>query len=421
MKRYGNKNDMPAFVAVLLLLLIIGSAVAIYFIKDFSKIFLLTYLVPLIIIFAYIGRIPKTLGGISRTLLGALFVFSGFVKGVDPLGFSYKVEDYLVAYNMPWFLNMALALAVLACLVEFITGIMLLFNIKVKISLSIATLMMIGFTVLTLIDALTNKVPDCGCFGEAVKLSNWQTLYKNLTLDLLVLVTWLAVKKMKPTFYSGAEWGITCVTAVVFVGFQLYNIAFLPVIDFRDWKVGNKMTLDNPEPVEYFVEYVNNETGEIISMRSDEIPYDSTEWMTQWSFKDQKIVDNNKYPHNLMLFSANGSDETAYVLGLKSLNILIVSTYIEEMNMKHLPQIKKLIAYCIDNGYEVSFITSSDYETYEAFAAENDIDAVFYNADDIELKSMIRSNPGIIAMENGVVMGKWSHNRVPGKLVVSGK
>jgi len=356
---------------------------------------------------------PVNMGVIARTILGLLFIFSGFVKGVDPIGTTYKIEDYLAAYGMPWFINFSTILSVGLNLVEFLTGIMLLFNIRIKFTTIIASLMMIFFTITTIFDATANIVPDCGCFGDAIKLSNWQTLYKNLTINLFLLVLWCTVKKIRPTFYTGGEVGIASFFGILFIAFQIYNLCYLPVIDFRDWKVGNKMTNDEVLPVEYWTVYTNNESYEDTTMLISDIPYNDSVWMSNWSFKDTKIIDKNVYPHNLMLIDEDGRDETAAVIGLPEPNLFIVSYSIEEMNLKHWDEIQNIIQYCSDNGYHVSFLTASEYDVYSQFVEEHPFDAVFYNADDIELKTMIRSNPGIVAMKDGVVLKKWHYNNVP--------
>ena len=124
----------------------------------------------------------KLIANISRILVGIVFVFSGFVKGVDPLGTAYRLEDYFIAFNWTFFIPLALFFSILLCTIEFVTGIMMLLNLKMKISSWVLLLMMVFFTLLTLNDAINNPVPDCGCFGDAIKLTNWQTFYKNLVL-----------------------------------------------------------------------------------------------------------------------------------------------------------------------------------------------------------------------------------------------
>lgn len=411
--RTASKRDLPVFMSVILFLLVMGTAVAIFFIKDFSLIFLGVYALILILILVCNTKIPRQLGGVFRTLVGALFLFSGFVKAVDPIGFQYKFIDYLEAYHLMWLEPISLVLVILASALEFVTGFMLFFDIKHKIAIPIATLMMAGFTLLTLNDAINNMVPDCGCFGEAVKLSNWQTFYKNLTIDLALVIVWFTYSRMKPFVYSGTEIGSIIVVSLLIIGFQIYCLVYLPVVDFRDWKVGKKMTLDDPLPIEYWVDYSNDSTGEIVSMLSKDIPYGDSVWMSHWNYVNTRTIDKNVYTHNVMLFDESGSNVTANILANPNPHIFIVSYALSDIKMKHFDEIKDIISYCDSHNYDVEFITSSEWEEIEKFAEENALDVMFYNADDTELKSMIRSNPGVLAMKNGYVLKKWSRNNLP--------
>ncbi|MDL2239917.1 hypothetical protein LJC69_06330 [Bacteroidales bacterium OttesenSCG-928-K22] len=415
MKRYNTKQkEMNPIISVIIFILIIATAVGVYFVKDHNATFLLAYLIPLILIIAFGKKLPKQLGIAARILVGCLFIFSGFVKGVDPIGMAYKIEDYLLAYNMPvWMLNFSMILSVGINLVEFLIGIMLLFNIKLKFTLIIATLMMAFFTTTTLLDATMHFVSDCGCFGEAVKMTEWQTFYKNLTINLFIIILWFTHKKIKPTFYPNAEIGIATVVGILFVGLEIYSLIFLPPIDFRDWKVGNDMKSENQVPIIYKVKYQNNTTKEEAILNTNDIPFNDSIWMNSWTFVDQVIIDNNVHPHELALFDQDGENETVNVISDPNPNILIISYYIENVKIEKFEKLMPIIDYCHQEGYNVYFISASEYEVYEHIAEILNLDAYFYNADDIELKTMIRSNPGIIAMENGIVMKKWSINNVP--------
>jgi len=414
MRRFDKQKTIHPVLSVIIFLLIIATGVGVYFIPEHSTLFLLSFLIPLILIIAFAKRLPLSLGVIARVLVGCLFIFSGFVKGVDPIGTVYQIHDYLTAYNMPeWIMNFSLVMALILNFTEFITGIMLLFNIKIKISLVLASLMMIFFTIVTTLDATFSLVADCGCFGEAIKLTAWQTVYKNLTLNLFVIIMWFTLRKMKPTFYPSAEIGIATFFGILFMGLQTYSLALLPPIDFRDWKVGNDMKSENPVPIEYKVKYQNITTFEDAVMDAKDIPYSDSLWMEEWTFVDQIVIDKNVYPHTLMLFSAEEENETAHVVYDPKPNIYIVSCFIDDVDIEKYKRLLPLIDFCHQKGYNVYFITASVYEDYEHLAETLHLDAYFYNADDTELKAMIRSNPGIVAMQNGIVKKKWSINNVP--------
>lgn len=409
-------NTISPLKSAILTLSIIGTAVAIFFIEGFSIIFLAAYLLIFICILLCNNKIPTSLSAFFRSLVGALFIFSGFVKGVDPRGFDYKIIDYLEAYNMMWLEPLSLILSMLAIAAELIIGCMMFFNVKQKLVIPLSTLMMAGFTILTLIDATKNMVPDCGCFGEAVKMSNWQTFYKNLTIDLCLLTVWFSYGRLRQLFRPVAEFILIVIFTTLTFVLQIYCLTYLPIIDFRDWKEGKKMTIDNPLPIEYWVDYKHNTTGEITSMKVEDIPYNDSVWLSQWSFVDQRIIDNNIYPHNVMLFDENGGNVTADVISNPESHLIIVSYLLDEMKMKNFEELQDIISYCNEKDITVEFFTASDFDDIYQFADSTAIDAYFYNADDIELKAMIRSNPGVIAMKDGVVLKKWSHNNLPDRI-----
>ena len=416
--RHVNKDKKSfGFVVVILSLLVLATVANIFITPDFSKSFILIYALLFVLLLIFSRHTPVRLSGIFRSLVGLLFIFSSFVKGVDPIGFSYKIHDYLSAYNMTWLNSLSLILAIAAITVEFVVGIAMLLDIKPKFFTVIASLLMIFFTILTLMDALYNKVPDCGCFGDAVIMTNWQTFYKNLTIDLALLIVWFSFNKIKPLFYNNAEIGITITFTVLFLAMEIYCLLFLPIVDFRDWKVGKKMTLDNPLPIEYYAEYRNDTTGMTKIYKVEEIPYYDSTWMEHWQFVRQSNIDKNEYPHNVRLFDETSTDVTNSILSNPDYHVMIVSYSIENMKMKNFDKLKALIDYCVSHNYSLEFVTSSEIDTYNEFVNQNELhDLTFCNADDIELKAMIRSNPGIVAMKNGVVIKKWSRFNIPNEM-----
>ncbi len=209
---------------------------------------------------------------ISRILLGLLFIYSGFVKGVDPVGTEYRIVDYFIAFGTEWAIPLALPISIIMNTVEFVLGILLLLNIYIKITSWLVMLMMAFFTMITLNDAMYSPVPDCGCFGDALVISNWQTFYKNLVIDALLLIVFLSHNRVNRWFKLKIEWAILLVSIIGFIGFEVYNIRHLPVIDFRDWKVGNKMVNDNPLPIKYYLTYKNKGTGEEKEYLSPDYP-----------------------------------------------------------------------------------------------------------------------------------------------------
>jgi len=189
------------------------------------KIIIIFGIIGLISLAAYlfIPKYKKVSAIISRTLIGLLFMFSGFVKGVDPLGTMYRIEDYFIAYNMEWAMFFAFSLSILLCAVEFTTGALLFFNIKTKYNVWVAVLMMLTFSCVTFYDALYSPVPDCGCFGDAIKLSNWDTFYKNLVIDLFLVIIILYRNKYSYFLKNKQEISVIAIVLFAFISFSIYN------------------------------------------------------------------------------------------------------------------------------------------------------------------------------------------------------
>ncbi len=355
----------------------------------------------------------KTLRLISRIVVGITFIFSGFVKGVDPLGTMYKIEDYFIAYGMDWALDLALPLAFLLVLVEFLLGAFILLNIRVKLTSYLLLAMMSFFTVVTFYDALYNPVPDCGCFGEAIKLTNWETFYKNIVLmvfTLIIVFTSPSKQALKNTVGKNIS-GV--VIAILFLGFSWYSYRHLPPVDFRDWKVGKDMK-QTGEP-EYYLVYENKESGEQKRYLSAELPWSDSTWMSNWEFVRQEIDNSNVVkPHNLQIMSVDGDDMTKQLIETDHYQFLVASYSLNSASENGFEKIIKAYKTISDGDIEFAVITASLEEEIILFREKFDTDIPVYQADDIELKAMVRANPGVVLLHEGVVIDKWHHHDFPG-------
>jgi hypothetical protein len=350
---------------------------------------------------------------IARTLLGLLFLFSGFVKGVDPVGTQYRIEDYFIAFGTEWAMPLALPLSVILNGVEFILGGMLLLNIRLKLTIWLVLVVMVGFTIVTINDALNNPVPDCGCFGDALIITNWQTMYKNLVIDAFLLIVLFGHHKTSKWFSSRAEWVLGLVILLGFTGFQIYNIRHLPVLDFRNWKVGNRMVNENPLPKKFYLTYRNAETGAEREYLSPDYPYDDSVWMSRWEFVSQRVVDPNPRLHDLSVEDEYGDNYTATLIENPDFQFIIIMESIPHASLRKIDEIGQFIRQGNEEGISVALITSSLPETVQEFKDMHDLEVDAYYADDITLKVMIRSNPGLILLKNGIVLDKWHYNDWP--------
>lgn len=350
----------------------------------------------------------------SRIFVGLVFIFSGFVKGVDPLGTMYRIEDYFIAYGTEWAIPFALFLSVFLCTLEFTLGVVMVLNVRVKQFSWILFLMMIFFTLLTFYDALYNPVPDCGCFGDAITLSNWGTFYKNIVLMFFTSVIFFRRKKMFGKFPPRTGTMIVVFVFIAFGWFSVYNYNHLPVIDFREWKVGNDMAPESEDEVKVYVKYKNLKTGEEEEFLSPNYPWNDSVWMSEWEFVDQRIDDNGLFDRfELKIEDLNGGDFTKDFIENPDYQFVVVSYDLNVTNENSFAKIDQLFQRTEVDGYSLIVLTSEIPKNVEVFREKVNARYEFYYADDIVLKTMVRANPGLILLKDGIVFGKWHYNDLP--------
>lgn len=356
----------------------------------------------------------KITANLFRILTGIVFIFSGFVKGVDPWGFAYKLEDYFIAYNWEFFIPFALVFSILLCTIEFSVGAWLVFNVITKKAAWLVLLMMVFFTGLTLYDAIYSPVSDCGCFGDAIKLTNWQTFYKNLVLLPMAVIIFAYRKKFRSLFTIWTQWLIALIISLLFAGFCYYNYRHLPVIDFTEWKTGHKLYAENPQPVKTFLVYKNKSTAEQKEYLSPNFPYDDSAWMANWEFVSQRVEDPNVYyGKNLILTDSAGTDFTADVIRNPDYQLIF--------NVYDLPAIRddqaKFIQHFSTQAYNSDISTvvamSATPDEMSSFIKKYSFTVPVYNSDDVVLKTMVRSNGGLMLLKDGVIIDKWNWRDIP--------
>lgn len=375
---------------------------------DFSWLMLAAIILPIVASLLFNGLYNKSGLTLCRELVGALFVFSSFTKGVDPLGTKYKMLDYFIAYDIQWLNDLALPLAIMMIMAEFIVGICLMLNLLPRLATLGASLLMIFFTITTYFDAKYNLVPDCGCFGTAIKMSNWQTFFKNLII-ISILIPLIFNNK---TFVNKrvTKLGQTLFTFIfiaLFVGFEIYNVRHLPVIDFMEWKVGKDMKpVESDEPVEIYLTFKNTETGEEQEYLSPNYPWNDSIWMSQWEFVSQR-QEGGSQSFGFSILNEDGDDFTDILFDSEKL-FVFVAPYLDELTEKDIKECQRIYDFANENGFNYLWVTSVNPE-YVHELQENYymFDEVYYG-DELELKTMVRSNPGLMLMDNGVILDKWS-------------
>lgn len=395
-------NSMP-WISILVAL---ASAVGIYFLPDYHWWFLAILLLNLLFSLVFSKRYSPGALTICRLLVGALFIFSSFTKGVDPLGTKYKMLDYLSAYHMTWLNNLAMVLAVLMILAEFIVGFCLITKMLPRLAVLGATLLMLFFTFTTLFDALYNMVPDCGCFGTAIKMSNWQTFYKNLVIDTLLIPLIMNNKLLENKLGKGVQWLIAILFALAFLGFEFYNYRHLPVVDFMDWKVGKQMSASSNEETKIYLTYKNKATGEKQEFLSPNYPWNDSVWMSEWEFVQQRMEGGTKF----LGFSAldeDDNDVTDLILDTENL-LMFTSHDLAKVTEKEWAKVKEITEEAGSRGYYVVWVVANEPEYVEQLREQYDFLYEVYYADALEIKPIVRSNPGLIWLDNGLVKDKWS-------------
>ncbi|GAB4246860.1 MAG: DoxX family protein [Ekhidna sp.] len=345
----------------------------------------------------------------ARYAVGALFIFSGIIKVNDPVGTQIKLTEYFevfasdIAPFFEWFVPAALFLSVFLSVLEVVLGVALILGYRMKITSWILLAMIIFFTFLTFYSAYFNKVTDCGCFGDAIKLTPWQSFYKDIIL--LVLIAIVFWKKDSYTPWFGAKFReVKIIGSLVFMtGFAIYAILHLPFIDFRAYKVGNHLPslMKNSEPLQYT--YIMEKDGEQFEFETypTEGGYEYVEARLMNPDAVAKITDLNVW---------QGDDDFTEEL-LRGNKLIIIVHQVEKVSLKKIDRIRNLTFQ--NPAYETWILTSSGYEVFEAFRHKHQLAAPYFFADATVLKTMVRSNPGILLLQDGTVKAKWHYNDTP--------
>ena len=373
---------------------------------------------------------------LCRLVLAVVFILSGFVKAVDPMGTQYKITDYLEAMGLGGMVPdmAALCASVALSATEFCIGIFLLFAIRRRLMSRLALLMMVVMTPLTLWLALFNPVSDCGCFGDAMVLTNWQTLWKNVVLLACAVVVARWPLEMFRFVSRTNQWIVINYSVLFILAIAMWSLYDLPQFDFRpyhigsDIKAGMEIPEDAPTP-QFETTFILEKDGQQREFTIDNYP-DST-----WTFIDSKTVQTQEgyvppiHDFSMALLSRDGgndvkgnseengngeeADITDEVLSDTSYVFLLVSPHLEQADDSRLDLINELYEYSHDHGYAFYGLTASTERGIARWRDMTGAEYPFCNTDETTLKTVIRSNPGLLLLKHGKVIGKWSHNRLP--------
>jgi hypothetical protein len=275
---------------------------------------------------------------------------------------------------------------------------------------------MIFFLLLTLVDAIWEPVPDCGCFGDAIKLSNWETFYKNVVLLIPVAIIFFSRHKFRPPQSYFYAFSVLVLFTAGFVLFSNFNLNHLPVIDFREWKVGNDMNPEGGGEAKMYLTFKNIETGEEVEYLSPDYPWQDSVWMSKWEFLDQRVDDSEVIKsHELIVEDMTGEDQTDIYVNNPDYQFLVIAYDLSTTQPDAFKKINKLFLDADARAISLIVITSSLPEEIEDFRQQHALDPhlEFFLGDDIVLKTMVRANPGMLLLKDGIVLAKWHHNDFP--------
>mgnify|MGYP003498326622 FL=1 len=366
------------------------------------------------------GNLASILAGISRTLLGLVFIFSGAVKAIDPLGTVYKIEDYLKAFGgfFTELLPMAEVAAWALIILELLLGVCMVLNIRTQWTAWVSLLFYLVMTPLTLYIALTNPVSDCGCFGDAVVLTNWQTFWKNVVLITLAIILVALRKHTRQLWSNWMEVVLATLTIIAAIAFMTWTRLHLPVKDFRPYKIGNHLpTLmeypDDAEPDVYEYSFVYEKDGVEQTFTLDNYPKGDSTWTFVRS--NSKLIKKGYEPpiHDFEIINAEGEDLTWDILESEEPITLVV---MYDLNKADKKQMKKVEAILGDEAMRqegdeagVYILTGSGTDEIINFSLEYPaLSDCICTCDPVTLKTIVRANPGAIVVQNGIVIDKYN-------------
>ena len=363
---------------------------------------------------------------VCRILVGLLFIFSGLIKINDPLGFSYKLEEYFEVFHIGFLNSMALSFAIFLCSLEIVLGFALLIGVR---AVSVAwglLLLIIFFAFLTFYSAYFKVVQTCGCFGDAIPLTPWQSFSKDVILLLLIIVLFINRKIINPLFSKNTGDNLLIGSIIIAVGIGLYTYNFMPVIDFLPYKVGANIldemkTPPGAIPDEYEVTYhlKNKKTGDTKVMNDKEYLKSNIWKDNNWAVvgdPESVLVKKGFEPkiRDLTIQDAQGNDYTKELLSNPFYNLIIVAYDLDHTNKQALGRLNALAATLVQNfNTRTVLLTSNSPKYAEAFSKANHLVMETYYADGVPLKTMVRANPGIFLMKNGTIINKWHYHSMP--------
>jgi hypothetical protein len=350
----------------------------------------------------------------GRLLLGATFIFSGIVKAIDPVGGAIKIEEYLTAFGLNHLAWLDLTLSIAQATFEFTLGCCLLLAAYRRITTLTTLAFMALMTPLTLYLALFNPVADCGCFGDAWIITNRETFLKNILLTAAAIAAWTWRRHLTPLYTNKARWFIPLFAAIFSTAFSLHNYNHLPIVDFRPYKIGKNipqmMEIPPGAPQDEYL-YTYEKQGQ----RKEFTPADAPAGNPEWTYIQARLVKPGYTPeiNTFELYDTNGNNVADTILHHPHPLLLLIAPDLQHASDRNIDLINNAYDLAHENGQPFYALTASAEENITQWKKHTGADYPFLTADDVLLKTIIRSNPGLILLQHGTILAKWHHNDIP--------
>lgn len=356
----------------------------------------------------------KYLVGFSRVFVGILFIISGFIKLNDPVGFSFKLEEYFSSgvLDLPFFEPHALTISIIVVIFEVLVGVVLLIGFRVNFTVWSLLIMIIGFTFLTFYSAYFNKVTDCGCFGDAIKLTPWESFTKDIILLILIIILFIGRKHITPFFGATANRIVTAVALVLCGIYVVHVLRHLPVIDFRPYEIGKdiedgmNVPPDAPKPIIEYAWKFKTADGEKVVVTNGDYPKVDGEFISAETTEIQKGYEP---PVHDFTIEQNGEDFALALLNEPKL-VMVIAYDLRKTNQEVYSQVKEVTDLALKSGYKVIGMSASNEQQSSELVKKHKLGFEFYFTDETTLKTIVRSNPGILVLEKGTIKQKAHHN-----------
>jgi uncharacterized membrane protein YphA (DoxX/SURF4 family) len=361
----------------------------------------------------YFNMLHRIIDQFSRYFVGCLFIFSGLIKLNDPIGTQIKLEEYFEVFAddfgsffhhfIPWALEIGMVMIVL----EIALGVAILLYYRMRITAWVLLALMVFFTFLTFYSAYFDKVTDCGCFGDAIKLTPWESFWKDIILMVFVLHLFWYRKRFQPVLRTMEGHSVMIVTVVGSFILGMYALRHLPLIDFRAYRVGNNIPQQMLPPEQPIIEYTFERNGE--DVKSDK--FLSAE--EGYKYKSSRILNEEKIKPKITDYRVSGPEgEDMTDSTFKGPKLLIIIYDVRKASTDNIEAIR-LLTRALEGKVDCLLLTSSIGEQVEAFRHEHQLAVPYAFSDATVLKTIIRSNPGISLWRDGTVLKNWHHNDTP--------